>query len=116
MKILLFLGVLLYIVTFVHGQEERPSEDERCELWYQNGNVWPPTWQEESESMKEKMISREDEIMLITGSSERSHFNFINPPNKKLTVEDLSFYHFKVGKLASIHTIQISSEVHGPRI
>lgn len=77
MKILLLISaVLFYIVTLVHGQEERPSEDERCELWYQNGNVWPPTWQEESESMKEKMITREAEIMQITGSSERSpYFN-----------------------------------------
>jgi hypothetical protein len=80
MKILLSISAVLFcIVTLVHGQEERPSEDERCELWYQDGNVWPPTWQEESETLKEKMITREAEIMQITGSSERSpYFNLFN--------------------------------------
>jgi hypothetical protein len=49
----------------------RPSEDERCQLWYESGNVWPPQWQEESASFREKMDQREEEIMSIAGSDER---------------------------------------------
>lgn len=90
MKFLLLLSTVLF---YVHGQEERedrPSEDERCELWYQNGNVWPPNWQEESGSMKEKMIARENEIMQITGSSERlPYFNSFD--QSILNTEDFTF-------------------------
>ena len=71
MAVILLISTIYVFLVTAYGQEGRPSEDERCELWHQNGNVWPPNWQEESDSMKDKMRIREEEIMAITGSSER---------------------------------------------
>jgi len=49
----------------------RPTEQERVELWYKNGNTWPPKWQEESDAFKAAMDIREQEIMSIGGADER---------------------------------------------
>lgn len=49
----------------------RPTEQERVELWYQAGNTWPPNWQAESESFKEAMRKREEELLMIPGANER---------------------------------------------
>ena len=49
----------------------RPTEQERVKLWYEAGNHWPPTWQEETDGMKRLMEHREKEIMAIPGADER---------------------------------------------
>jgi hypothetical protein len=49
----------------------RPTEQERVKLWYEAGNRWPPTWQEETDGMKRLMAAREKEIMAIPGADER---------------------------------------------
>eukprot|EP01035_Chromulina_nebulosa_P013971 gene13971-18501_t len=49
----------------------RLSEQERVDLWHENGNVWPPQWQEDSPEYTAAMRQREAEIMSIPGSDER---------------------------------------------
>ena len=58
-------SMLLVIVT------SRPTEQERVRLWHDNGNTWPPTWQEESEKRKAFMHQRDLELQQIPGSLER---------------------------------------------
>lgn len=70
-ELLLCCSSIILISSTILLVKGRPSEDERCELWYQEGNVWPPNWQEESDARKENMRIREEEIMRITGGNER---------------------------------------------
>jgi hypothetical protein len=51
--------------------EARPTEQERVQLWYEAGNTWPPNWQPESDSMKETMRLREEELLVLPGADER---------------------------------------------
>jgi hypothetical protein len=59
-------GLLLVALSLA-----RPTEQERVKLWYEAGNRWPPTWQEETDGMKRLMEHREKEIMAIPGADER---------------------------------------------
>ena len=68
------MNVLLCIFLFFFASTSvaRPSEEERVALWYERGNVWPPTWQPESEGVKRLMAHREHELMAgIRGGDER---------------------------------------------
>ncbi len=49
----------------------RLSEPERVEQWHQQGNVWPPQWQPESDHKKRVMAQREEEVMSLGTSDER---------------------------------------------
>eukprot|EP01038_Epipyxis_sp_PR26KG_P012556 gene12556-16840_t len=61
---------ILYINLF-SSVTSRPTETERVRLWYEEGNVWPPQWQPETDAFKDKMALREKEIMNIPGADER---------------------------------------------
>lgn len=63
-------GILL-LLTLQWSQQTRLSEDERIKQWYERGNVWPPTWQNETEEMKAVLAQREQDIMNIPYSLER---------------------------------------------
>ena len=67
-RFLIVTALLYFISTLVSS---RPSEQERVELWHAAGNMWPPTWQPETEGMKRLMEFREKEIMRIDGADER---------------------------------------------
>lgn len=63
-----------FILTFLlwcAASAERPTEQERVNLWYERGDRWPPHWQEETEGMKRLMEQREKEVMAIPGADER---------------------------------------------
>lgn len=60
--------ILLLYVQSVHG---RLSEPDRVELWFENGNVWPPHWERETLDYRDHQLKREDEIMHIAGADER---------------------------------------------
>eukprot|EP01038_Epipyxis_sp_PR26KG_P015377 gene15377-20731_t len=47
----------LYINLF-SSVTSRPTEAERVQLWYEEGNVWPPQWQPETDAFKDKMALR----------------------------------------------------------
>jgi hypothetical protein len=65
------LAVLLSIIL-QENAAERLSEPERVEKWHNDGNVWPPNWQPETEGMKRLMANREHELVTqIKGSDER---------------------------------------------
>ena len=70
MKMFYSLKFLLNAVT-IFVAVSRPTEQERVALWKEKGNVWPPKWQEESESYKSHQAAREIEIMQLPGSDER---------------------------------------------
>ena len=64
----LLVRVVLYALSC---SSERPTEQERVALWYKNGNMWPPSWQDETDEYKQVMAAREIEIMQLSGSNER---------------------------------------------
>lgn len=47
------------------------TEAQRVQQWRNKGNVWPPTWQPESDEYQRRMAEREEEIMSLTGADER---------------------------------------------
>ena len=63
--------IALMVVVCIKLIFSRPTEDERVELWYKNGNKWPPTWQEETPQMARVKAKQEEEIMSLTASDER---------------------------------------------
>lgn len=65
------LCVCLLASSWLPTSAGRPTEQERVRLWYEAGNKWPPTWQQEAEGMKRLMDFREKEIMAIPGADER---------------------------------------------
>lgn len=67
-RFVVILSFLLAVSTVVG---RRLTEDERVEQWYARGNVWPPTWQPETEEYKRNMELREEELMMLPGADER---------------------------------------------
>ena len=64
--VVVVLGLILALAV------GRPSEQERVKLWYESGNTWPPTWQEESEGYRKLMTERDAELKeKLPGSDER---------------------------------------------
>ena len=71
MKKIKMIGKTIFFLSLVFLQVlSRPTEQERVALWLEK-NVWPPNWQEESESYRANKIEREKEIMQIPGADER---------------------------------------------
>lgn len=68
---IVIVHILISVVLAAKPPHLRPSEDERVQLWYQAGNVWPPQWQPETEAMKEVLEYREKQILNISYSAER---------------------------------------------
>jgi len=65
--------IILLLIALLQQQcvGERVSENERVRLWHENGNVWPPNWQDDTPEYREAMAKREAEIMSIPGADER---------------------------------------------
>jgi hypothetical protein len=67
---------LFYLICIAcslpHFIAQRLSEQDRVDLWFAEGNTWPPKWQEETEGMQKLMAHREHEMMTqIKGGDER---------------------------------------------
>lgn len=65
-----FFSLLSLLLVLLRVQGERPTEEERAQLWRQT-NTWPPRWQPETPAMRQVLAAREAEIMALTGSDER---------------------------------------------
>ena len=61
MKSLFYL--LCIACSLPHFIAQRLSEQDRVDLWFAEGNTWPPKWQEETEGMQKLMAHREHEMM-----------------------------------------------------
>jgi hypothetical protein len=69
-----FISILFQFVvllSIIQRTESRPTEEERVNLWYEKGNVWPPNWQPESPEFSAVMAAREQELMTLAGADER---------------------------------------------
>lgn len=58
------------IIYSARSPNERPTEQERVELWHKR-NTWPPNWQPESDVQRAFLAEREKQIMALPYSSER---------------------------------------------
>lgn len=65
------LLALLPILSVAGRVGRAPTEGDRVREWYENGNTWPPTWQNETAELRTSMDLREIELMMIPGRNER---------------------------------------------
>lgn len=67
----LLVEATLLVVFLICALGRRPTEPERVDLWYREGNTWPPKWQNYSQEWLDNMKLREEELMMLPGADER---------------------------------------------